>query len=304
MKDLEDHEAELTRDVPVILETMNRASEKVNMLERHISEVQAQHKLILGERARLYESMNDRVRPYFDALSLLQVKTHRANSMAHEYASAASEYSDAKHDLRAIEELLAYGAHQVMLDKEQQDKLSRATVRVLHCQQERDRLERDCATALHERKEAQVIVDAARSHAGESMIKKYDPCFRGVQQCDTKLFQAKNQLKLLSESATAAKASYNSSISELDSINVAVHTVRRDHSKKCISRDEVQPELEVAKAVFGEESPLHPLPPPRARSPEVSPEVESDSEAKETAKETVWGGFVDVAKLTDDSPFA
>merc|ERR1712135_277541 len=107
--------------------------------------------------------------------------------------------------------------------------------------------------------------------------------------CDARLHQANTQLKLLSESATAAKASYNSSISELDNINVAVHTVRRDHSKRCISRGEVQPELEVAKAVFGEESPLHPLPPPRASSPEV----ESDSEAKET----VWAGdgFVDVS---------
>jgi len=284
---------------------MNRASEKVNMLERHLCEVQEQHKSILGERARLYESMNDRVRPYFDASSALQAKSQRANSMAREYASAASEYSDAKNDLRTIEEFLAYGAHQVMLDKEQQDKLSRATVRVLRCQQERDRLEREYMTVLHELKEAQAIVDAARSHAGESVLKKYAPCFRGVQQCDARLHQANTQLKLLSESATAAKASYNSSISELDNINVAVHTVRRDHSKRCISRDEVQPELEVAKAVFGEESPLHPLPPPRARSPEVSPEVESDSEAKET----VWAGdgFVDVSATLvepDDSPFS
>ncbi|CAJ1372197.1 unnamed protein product [Effrenium voratum] len=111
-------EAELTKEVPNLLETMNRTSEEVNLFERKASEAQERYKKLLEQWSRLYEELRshygqnfERVKPYFEASAAFRSASERVQVVVREFSAAASQYSQAKAELRNIERMLAYGAH-------------------------------------------------------------------------------------------------------------------------------------------------------------------------------------------------
>lgn len=262
MESLAAKEAELTKEVPQLLETMNKTSEEVNLFERKASEAQERYRKLLEQWSRVYEELRshygssiDRVKPYFEAAATFRSASERVQVVMKEFCAAASQYSQAKADLRNIETRLAYGAHKVRLDRDQQDGLSRATVRVLKCRQDRDRREQDYAESLREYEEAKQACESWRSQLGDALIKRYEPVFRQLQQQST-LRTERQRIQGFTERAASAKGIYNKSLAELDRINVAVHEARA-----------------VAKeATEAMEAPAVPAVPPE-EAPEAAPEV-------------------------------
>jgi SH3-domain binding protein 5 len=232
--DLDSVEAQLTKEVPNLLEIMNKSSEEVNIFERKTSDAQGRYRKLLEQWSRLYEDLRlqygssiDRVKPYFDASQAASSASQRVQEAVREFSAAASQHAQAKTELRAIETRLAYGAHKVQLDGHQQDGLSRATVRVLKCQQERDRCEQDSAKALREYQDAQEALEGLRAQIGDFTIKRTLPCFRQLQQHQQMLATVQQRINFFTERAQAAKNAYKNSLAELDRINIAVHEARK-----------------------------------------------------------------------------
>jgi len=266
---LEAKEAELTREVPNLLDAMNRTSDEVNLFERQTTEAQERYRKMLEKWMRLYEDLRaqygsaiDRVKPLFDAEQVLHAASKRVQNVTREAVASNSQHSQAKVELRTIETRLAYGAHKVQLDRDQQDGLSRATVRVLKCQQEKDRRDTEYKEALRCFKEAKQNYEGWKLQIGESVIKCYMPCFRNIRAHQDTLAEEKVNIDTWSERAQAAKSVYNNSLCELDRINVAVHSARRAFAKLPVEADsrslpeedpEAAPEVTVAhspEAVF------------------------------------------------------
>lgn len=231
-------EEELTREVQSLLESMNSKSSEVNAFERQMAEAQSKYKALLEQWSRLYEELRaqhgsaiDRVRPYFDAQQSLRAASHRVQDVIKEFSVAASQHSVAKRELRSIEEGLAYGAHKVQLDGDQQDGLSKATVWVLKCQQERDRREREYVRALKEFQEAQEALESWRAQIGDSMINRTLPCFKQLQHNQITLHNEQQRINTFAERARQAKNGYQTAIRELERVSLAVHSERERYAK-------------------------------------------------------------------------
>ena len=112
------------------------------------------------------------------------------------------------------------------LDGDQQDGLSRATVRVLKCRQERDRREQDYAESLRDYEEAKQSLERWRLQLGDALIKRYESVFKQLQQHQSTLAAERQRIAGFSERAASAKGIYNGTLAELDRINVAVHEAR------------------------------------------------------------------------------
>jgi uncharacterized protein YoxC len=259
---LEEREARLTREVPSLLEVMNRTSDEVNRFERECGGSQERYKKLLEQWSRLYEDLRaqhgntiDRVKPYFDAAQVLNAASQRVQGVVREFSAAASQHSQAKKELRQIETDLAYGAHRVSLEAEQQDCLSRATVRVLKCQQARDRCEQEYEKALNEYKEAQKALEEWRLQIGDSTIKRTMPCFKQLQQHQITLAHEQQRVGSFAERAKAAKSAYNKSMQELDRINVAVHSARKEHAAEVAEHRARRAQASAEKGPAPEEAP-------------------------------------------------
>jgi len=283
--DLMQHEEELTREVPDLLDTMNRSSSEVNELESQASTAQERYKKLLEQWSRQFEELRlqhgsaiERVKPYFDAIQVLHNASQRVQNAVREFSAASSQHTQSKRDLRTIEEQLAYGAHRVQLDGCQQDGLSRATVRVLKCQQERDRRETDYARALREYQEAQEKLEVLRSQIGYLTIKRTMPCFKQLQSHHHTLAAEQRMINGLMERAKTAKASYHSTLRELDRINNAVHTARQLHSSKPlqVTTRAAGKQRDAAEADVPEETP-EATPEAAEVDPEVCTSVEKES---------------------------
>lgn len=253
-------EEELTKSVPALLEAMNRTSDEVNTSEKQVEEAKERYQRGLEQWSRLYEDLRaqygsaiDRVRPYVDAAQALNNALHRVQGAVREFSAASSQHARAKGELRDIEEQMAYGAHKVQLDRRSQDKLASATVRVLTCQQERDRLEQEYAHVLREYQEAQESVDAWRSQIGESTIKRTLPCFRQLQQHQHALAAEQQRISTYTERRETAKNAYARTLRELDRISACVHAARQEYKERhgptssdvgtCSAEDSPPPEI-------------------------------------------------------------
>ncbi|CAE7335579.1 sh3bp5l, partial [Symbiodinium necroappetens] len=186
----------------------NRTSSEVNAFERQASEAQARYKKLLEQWSRVYEELRahygasiDRVKPYFEAAQTFRYASERVQVVVREFSAAASQHSQAKAELRNIETRLAYGAHKVRLDRDQQDGLSRATVRVLRCRQERDRREQEYAESLREYEDAKAMLEDLKHKLGEALIKRYEPIFRQLQQHQLTLSAEQQRIASFSEKA-------------------------------------------------------------------------------------------------------
>lgn len=188
-------EEELTRQVPALLDAMNRAATEVNALERRTSEAQLRYKRRLGHWNRLYEDLRslygssfDRVKPYFD----------RAEAALECIQGVVDEFSRAQHD----------APHDL------QDRL--------------DRLQHRCAAAVREHREAQQALARWRKKVGDAASKRTLPCFRLLREHQQRLLVEQGRIHELEERTGAAKTAYGRSMRELERISMEVHRVREE----------------------------------------------------------------------------
>eukprot|EP00438_Fugacium_kawagutii_P018400 Skav220288 [mRNA] locus=scaffold915:120249:123378:+ [translate_table: standard] len=204
MESLAAKEAELTKEVPQLLETMNKTSEEVNLFERKASEAQERHGSSAPARLPYRKLLEQWSRVYEDKSSRDELRSHYGSSIdrVKPYFEAAATFRSASERVQA----------RVRLDRDQQDGLSRATVRVLKCRQE-----------------AKQACESWRSQLGDALIKRYEPVFRRVraitgqlQQHQSTLRTERQRIQGFTERAASAKGIYNKSLAELDRINIAV----------------------------------------------------------------------------------
>jgi len=233
---LEKIEAELTRDVPQILEAMNQASDELNRLENDAAVVQRKHNRCLADLTCLTEQNRvlhgqtfEEVRPFFSAIQRGWAASQQAQVIVRDFTAASTRYDQAADELHRIEAGLFYGAHSVSLDSSQQDDLSRATVKALKCQQERDQCEREYAVVLKEYEKAKAAAEKCRTVVGNDKVQKIAPCFRKMQQVQLELDEIQKVLSLLQDDIKSAKSTYKDSMASLDRISTSVHDVRREY---------------------------------------------------------------------------
>lgn len=232
-------EEDLTREVPELLEVMNRAAEDVNRFERKVSEAQVRYKQRLEHWSRLYNDLRkqcgsdfDRVKPYFDAAQVLNATACRMQSVVCEFTTVASRCSQAKAELQSMEKHLVASAGKGTPDLELQNSLSRAAARLLEYQQERDWRQEEHESALRIFREAQDAFTAYGSQLPDSTIKCTFPCFRLLRQHQLRLSLEQNRINTLLEGTRDAKQLYNQSLRELERISAAVHQLRRERAKE------------------------------------------------------------------------
>jgi chromosome segregation ATPase len=215
---------------------MNNASADVNSLENEAAVAQQQYQQNLLEWTNFTEDMRakhgrsfDVVRPYFDAVHRARNASQRAQGLVRMFSAASSQCKQAKIELRKIEGELDYGAHNVSLDCEQQELLSRATVHALTSQQERDKCEREYSQVLKEYDGAKADLEKRRATIGEAQIRRMVPCFQQLQHRQNLLAERQKRVSALQERIRIAKNAYHQSMRSLDRISTAVHNARKEH---------------------------------------------------------------------------
>eukprot|EP00929_Paragymnodinium_shiwhaense_P001895 TRINITY_DN102100_c0_g1_i1.p1 TRINITY_DN102100_c0_g1~~TRINITY_DN102100_c0_g1_i1.p1 ORF type:complete len:380 (+),score=119.58 TRINITY_DN102100_c0_g1_i1:76-1215(+) len=261
-------EARLTEAVPGLLEAMNRASEEVNSLERQLGESTEKHRRLFEAWGRVQSDVKkrhggaglSRVRPYFDASQAADAASERAQAAARSFLSAAKSHTQAKAELNALETRLVwtsslttsvcsetgkglYNYQQVSLSGEEQERLSRATLRVERCQEERDHCELESARAVFDFQEAQRTADSLKRQLSEEVIRKSLPALKILHDQQLALVAERRRGQELAEKAAAAKRSYGSCMSELDRISGQVHEFRRAQAQLQEAREESPPEV-------------------------------------------------------------
>jgi len=280
---LEAIEESLTKDVPSLLETMNNSSAEVNSLENDAASAQQQYKQLLLDWTTFVEDMRakhgqvfDSVRPYFDAVHRSRVASKRAQGIARTFTAVSSQCQQAKVELRKIEGELAFGAHNVVLDLEQQEVLSRATVRALESQQQRDKCESEYSRVLREYEDTKAELERCRAVVGQAQIRRMMPCFQELQNRQYNLADRQKRINVLQERIRVAKNSYHQSLRGLDRISTAVHEARKAHA--ALATKSVDEKLQETLV-------------PRCKSsPELCPEIDHPSEELGTLKNLVCAG--------------
>jgi len=103
VEDLMRHEEELTREVPALLDTMNRSSSEVNELEIQASTAQERYKKLSEHWSQQFVELRlqhgnaiERVNPYFDAVQVLHNLSQQVQSAVREFSSASSQHTLSK----------------------------------------------------------------------------------------------------------------------------------------------------------------------------------------------------------------
>merc|ERR1719440_2729054 len=155
-------EEELTQQVPLLLDTMNRASTEANTLELRVGEAQQRYKVQLAECSKLYDDLRvsqgrefARVKPYFFASQELKATLHHMQAVAREFSEASLEYTKAS-------------------------KASNCT-EAARLKEKRDRLEEQYAHCLSEYQAAQKSLETLRTHLGDAAITRAYPFLEMLQ---------------------------------------------------------------------------------------------------------------------------
>lgn len=204
-------EEELTRQVPILLDAMNRASTEANSLEFRVGEAQQRYKERLAEWSQLYDDLREsrgrefaRIKPYFYASLELKATSHHMQLVAREFSEASLEYT------RAL----------AVSDCDEAARLK----------EDRDKLEEQYVHSLGEYQSAQKALEAMRVHLGDAAISRASPCFEMLQDHQMRLAIECNRINTLGERARAARCVYKASMDKLEGISEAVHEVRRTQS--------------------------------------------------------------------------
>eukprot|EP00397_Hematodinium_sp_SG-2012_P029236 GEMP01030864.1.p1 GENE.GEMP01030864.1~~GEMP01030864.1.p1 ORF type:complete len:542 (+),score=149.39 GEMP01030864.1:53-1678(+) len=239
-QELARQEQELTATVPELLESMNVSSQDLNECESRLAEEEKKHNAMVAHwqkldealRAHYGSSLLDRARPYFEAATQLQSTSDTVQNLVREYGEVMATYNQSKAWLRNIEESLQYGAHDVRLDAQQQEHLSKATMRVLVAQQQRDHIETCYTKVLSDFQHAQGQEDARRKEIGITAIDKVRPCFKQIERYQLELKTQEKRLDELDQKTEVAKFQYDKALGSLEVVNNSVHALR--HRFTCL----------------------------------------------------------------------
>lgn len=201
-------EEQLTRQVPILLDSMNKASTEANSLELRLDEAQQRYKERLAGWSELYDGLRVTqgrefaiVKPYYFASLELKATSHHMQVVAREFSEASLEYTRALADLDC-------------------DEAARLKL-------ERDRLEALYGNCLGEYQAAQKALEGLRVHIGNAAISRTSPCLEMLQEQQMRLASEYNRINTLGARARAARGVYKESMGKLESISEAVHEVRR-----------------------------------------------------------------------------
>lgn len=212
--DLAAQEEDLTKRVPKLLDSMNRASKEVNALERQVNAAQGKYSSSVAECNRVYEELRakngrsfDRVKPYFFAVEEVKAASHRMQNIAYEFAAKSTRYSKAEEEGRPCDEV------QQLL-------------------QERDQCEEQYVSALREHRSAQEAIEALRGQFGDAIVQSMSPAFQQLQECQLQVTVEQSRMNTLVERAQHSKLEYQRCMRELEHISMAVHNARREHGSR------------------------------------------------------------------------
>lgn len=212
--DLAAQEEDLRKAVPKLLDSMNKASDEVNTLERQVNNAQEKYSSSVAECNRVYEELRakngrafDRVKPYFSAVQEVTAASHRLQCLAREFSSASTRHAKAKEEGVPPDEL---------------EQL----------QQARERFEQDYACALRHHRGAQEALDNLRVTLGEAAIQRTLPAFNVLQEHQLQLAVEHSRMNTLTERAQHSKLVYQKCMRELETISMAVHSIRKAHGRQ------------------------------------------------------------------------
>jgi len=201
-------EEQLTSQVPVLLDAMNRASAEANSLELRVGDAQRCYKTQLAEWSKLYDDLRvtqghafARVKPYYFASQELKATSHHVQSVAREFSEASIQHSHAVEAQNSFEEA--------------------------RLKEERDRLEKTYVDALSAYQAAQKVLEGLRVSLGGAVIAQASPHFELLQERQMRLAIEYNRINTLVERARVSRCIYKDSMQELERISEAVHEVRR-----------------------------------------------------------------------------
>jgi hypothetical protein len=211
-EDLALAEEELTQQVPILLDSMNRASAEANSLELKAGEAQQRYKLQLSQCSELYNGLRlaqgqefAKVKPYYFASQELKAASHHTQTVAREFSEASKEYE------RAV----------ASMDHDEAARLKK----------ERDSLEEKYVRSLSSYQAAQKALEVLRWNLGDAVISRATPHFERLQEQQMRLAIEQNRCNTLVERARAARCVYRESMDKLERISESVHEVRRAHAK-------------------------------------------------------------------------
>jgi len=208
--DTEAEEEVLRRQVPVLLDTMNRSSTDANSLEFRAGEAQRRYKARLAEWSQLYDGLRvtqgesfSRVKPYYFASQELKAASSHMQVVAREFSEVSSQYATASENLDFLE--------------------------AARLKDDRDLLEDDYVHSLIAFQSAQKVLESLRAQLGDDLISRASPHFEMLQEQQMSLAIEYNRINTLVERARAARCLYKNSMSELEKISDAVHEMRKAH---------------------------------------------------------------------------
>lgn len=227
-------EQDLTSSVPELLEAMNASSQRLNDCESRLAEEEKNYyklaeacDIVIEELHRKYgHAAVERARPYFEVVEEVQRASDAVQGFVRQYGDVMASCEQSRDWLKHIEENLQYGAHDVRLDPQQQEQLSKATLSVMITQQERDHLEINYATVLGDFQNSQKIQEERRKELGKKFIEKLRPCFNQIKRYDQQVEAQRRLLETLVRETEMAKNEYNDALRSLEGVNNSVHALR------------------------------------------------------------------------------
>jgi len=200
-------EAPLVQRVPELLEAMNRAAEKVNLLEGRRSQAQHRHQQLVAQSEEHYTKLRTRYgRSEVDAASRL-LEAEKADRVASKRARAA---------FRAI---------------------SRAD--------QAEGLDAVCAVALIQQQEARHTLTVVRDTCNDHVLQCTLPCLRSLQQHRDDVRRMQQHIAALDMHLRAARKLYAMSMAELEELSMTIHAMRMDAASWRLDETASQPGIVV-----------------------------------------------------------
>eukprot|EP00391_Amoebophrya_sp_Ameob2_P008410 CAMPEP_0178999322 /NCGR_PEP_ID=MMETSP0795-20121207/9987_1 /TAXON_ID=88552 /ORGANISM="Amoebophrya sp., Strain Ameob2" /LENGTH=674 /DNA_ID=CAMNT_0020692065 /DNA_START=92 /DNA_END=2113 /DNA_ORIENTATION=+ len=231
-----DHAAEdsLRARVPDLLEGMNRASERTNEYERRAADARKRHASLLNQWKMAYRQMRsvrgreiDLARPFFEQEERKERSELEMYHALQGFTDAQEVHETAKEDLRRLEEAFGgWGAHEVRLEIEEQEAVSRQTLLIMSAQQDRDRCEQVYAAALRKFVAACDGLEKRRGELGSWMVEEIRPLFRQMVYYQQSLSGLDQEVADMEAHAAQARLEYQSALRGLEKINEDIHELR------------------------------------------------------------------------------
>uniref|UniRef100_A0A7S0ZNI6 Uncharacterized protein n=1 Tax=Noctiluca scintillans TaxID=2966 RepID=A0A7S0ZNI6_NOCSC len=227
-------EVELFEHVGFLLESMSRAGEDVNLLERHLDSKKQDLELCRVALQRLQETLDIRSggalvasMPFYNAEKELSAAKARREALDERLRTVREQLAAAKAELSAVEALVGFGAHDVCLDVATSRALWVATDRKVSLQRQLELCETGCANSSRDVQKAQSCLLSAEEGAGAAAIKRAKPFLIKLHAAQSEECNINVELEELIRRSTSAKAHHKASMDALAEINASMHESRK-----------------------------------------------------------------------------